>query len=171
MYVCLYACLYVYLYVCFIYSIVCYMVDVCIMYVLCMFHVCFMCVQSHHVQQTGHEPPEMDANPGDRSQSCLWSAEQGNEFGLARRVRSSRPASVCLFFTLRLNLVLTHGIPLAFRHGIYINSQPPSGRSRVYRVTELRTDDVQCRESAGTGPVSLKVVPATGAAFPSPWTN
>ena len=34
-----------------------------------------------------------------------------------------------------------------------------------YRVTQLRTDGVHCRESAGTGPVVLKVVPVTGAAF------
>ena len=32
-------------------------------------------------------------------------------------------------------------------------------KSRVYRVTQLRTDGVHCRESAGTGPVNLKVVP------------
>ena len=38
--------------------------------------------------------------------------------------------------------------------------KPPSasGQSRVYRVTQLRTDGVHCRESAGTGPVNLKVV-------------
>ena len=30
---------------------------------------------------------------------------------------------------------------------------------------ELRTDGVRCRESAGTGPVVLKVVPVAGAAF------
>ena len=41
----------------------------------------------------------------------------------------------------------------------------PSGQSRVYRVTLLRTDGVPCRESAGTGPVVLKVVPVTSAAF------
>ena len=29
----------------------------------------------------------------------------------------------------------------------------------------MRTDGVHCRESAGTGPVNLKVVPVTGAAF------
>ena len=29
----------------------------------------------------------------------------------------------------------------------------------------MRTDGVHCRESAGIGPVNLKVVPATGAAF------
>ena len=29
----------------------------------------------------------------------------------------------------------------------------------------LRTDGVHCRESAGTGPVVLKVVPVTGSPF------
>ena len=37
--------------------------------------------------------------------------------------------------------------------------KPPSSQSRVYRVTQLRTDGVHCRESAGKGSVSLKVVP------------
>ena len=41
------------------------------------------------------------------------------EFGLARRVRRSRPASACSFFILRLNLVLTHGIPPDFRGGVH----------------------------------------------------
>ena len=42
----------------------------------------------------------------------------------------------------------------------YLNRHTtPSGQSRVYRVTHLRTDGVHCRESAGTGPVNLKVVP------------
>ena len=49
--------------------------------------------------------------------------------------------------------------------------QPPSGQSRVYRVMQVRTDRVHCRESAGTGPVNLKVVRVTVAAFQvSPWT-
>ena len=40
---------------------------------------------------------------------------------------------------------------------------PLLGQSRVYRVTQLHTDGVYCRESAATGPVVLKVVPVTGA--------
>ena len=48
---------------------------------------------------------------------------------------------------------------------IYLNRHTPSGQSRVYRVTQLRTDGVHCRESAGTGPVNLKVVPVTSAAI------
>ena len=48
---------------------------------------------------------------------------------------------------------------------IYLNRHAPSGLSRVYRVMQLGTDGVRCRESAGTGPVTLKVVPVTGAVF------
>ena len=41
---------------------------------------------------------------------------------------------------------------------IYLNHHTPSGQSRIYLVTQLRTDGVHCRESAGTGPVVSKVV-------------
>ena len=41
---------------------------------------------------------------------------------------------------------------------IYLNRHTPSGQSRVYRVTQLRTDGVHRRESAGTWPVNLKGV-------------
>ena len=51
------------------------------------------------------------------------------------------------------------------REFIYLNCRTPSGQSRVYRVTQLRTNGVLCRESAGTGPVNLKVVPVTSAAI------
>ena len=47
----------------------------------------------------------------------------------------------------------------------YLYRQPPSDQSRVYRVTQLRSDSVHCRGSAGTGPLVLKVVPVSGAAF------
>ena len=40
-----------------------------------------------------------------------------------------------------------------------LNRRTPSGQTRVYRVTQLRIDGVHCRESAGTGPVDLNVVP------------
>ena len=52
--------------------------------------------------------------------------------------------------------------PPEFRDGghlFILNRHTPSGQSRVYRVTQLlRTVGVHCRESAGTGPVNLKVV-------------
>ena len=70
----------------------------------------------------------------------------------------------------RLNRVLTYGILPEFRDGVHLfilnRHTPPSGQSRVYRVAQLRTDDVHCRESAGTGPVNLKVV---GSKRVLPW--
>ena len=41
-------------------------------------------------------------------------------FGLARRVRQSRPASACSFSILRLNLVLTYGVSPEFRGGVHL---------------------------------------------------
>ena len=47
-----------------------------------------------------------------------------------------------------INLVLTHGIPPPFRDGVHTKySQPPSGQSRVYRVTQLRTEMAFTSES------------------------
>ena len=49
---------------------------------------------------------------------------------------------------------------------MFLNRHTPSGQSRVHRVTQLRNDGVHFRESAGTGPVNLKVVRfQTGAAL------
>ena len=73
------------------------------------------------------------------------------------------PRVSLLISILRLNLVPTYGIPPEFHGGVHLfiyNRHTPSGQSRVYRVTQImRTDGVHCRESAGTGPVNLKVVP------------
>ena len=89
--------------------------------------------------------------PCPRSRSRIWSP------------------SACPFSSLGLNLIgwclLTGFRPLFAMASIYLYRQPPSGQSRVYRVTQLRTEDVHCRESAGAGPDFLKVVPVTGAAL------
>ena len=64
--------------------------------------------------------------------------------------------------------MLTYGIPPDFRGGVHLfilNNHTPLGQSRVYQVTQLRTDGVHCRESAGTKPVVVRVVPVTDAAF------
>ena len=80
---------------------------------------------------------------------------------LVSRDRFGRPDSI-----LRLNLMLTLGIfPISAATPIFLYRHTSSGQSRVYRVTHLLTNGVQCGESAGTGPVVLKVVPVTGAAF------
>ena len=50
---------------------------------------------------------------------------------------------------------ILYGIPPEFRGGVLLfvlNRRTPSGQSRVYRVMQLRTDGVHCRESAGTRP-------------------
>ena len=97
----------------------------------------------------------------------IWSRETGSS--VASRV------SPLLLHGLRLNhqsdwLVLTRNFSRVPRRRPHV-PQPPSGQSRVNRVTQLRTDGVHCRESAGTGPIVLKVhpryyqYPVTGCAF------
>ena len=52
--------------------------------------------------------------------------------------------------------------PPEFCGGVHLlfilNRHTPSSQSRVYRVTQLRTDGVHYREYAGTRPVNLQVV-------------
>ena len=100
-----------------------------------------------------------------RSRLRIWSRETG----------SAVPSRVSLLISIqRLNLVFTYGIPPQFprrRPFNYLNGHTPSGQSRVYRVTQFRTVGVHCRESAGTRPVNLKVVPNEYCLGRSPWTN
>ena len=88
---------------------------------------------------------------------------------------SAVPSRVSLLISiLRLNLVLIYGIPPEFRGGVHLfvyNRHAPPGQSRVYRFTQLRTDGVHCRESAGTGPVNLEVVPNECCLGRSPLTK
>ena len=95
----------------------------------------------------------------------IWSRETG----------SAVPPRVSLLISiLRLNMVLTYGISLEFRDGVHLfiqNRHTPSGQSRVYRVTQLRTDGVHCRQFAGTGAVNLKMVPNEYCLGSSPRTN
>ena len=93
-----------------------------------------------------------------RVRSCLriWSRETG----------SAVPSRVSLLISiLRLNLVLTYyGIPPEFRGGVHLftyNRHTPSGQSRVYRVTQLRTDGVASKPQ-GSNECCLGR---------SPWTN
>ena len=87
---------------------------------------------------------------------------------LVSRDGFGRPVLLQLAHSLHpagLNLALTHGIPTTFRDGVHIYRQPPSGQSRVYPVTQLRTDGVHCGDSIGTGPVVFKAVPVAGSSF------
>ena len=91
-----------------------------------------------------------------RCQSCTWSAEH-------RKMNISLSAFAPKYLVSRDGF----GSPVP-RQPAHHN---PLDQSRVYRVTQLRTDGVHCRESAGTGPVNLKVVPNEGCLGRSLWTN
>ena len=103
--------------------------------------------------------------PGPRFRLRIWS----------RETSSAVPSRVSLLISiLKLNLVLTYGIPPELRGGVHLFIKchhTPSGQSGVYRVTQLRTDGLHCRESVGTGPANLKVVPNECCLGRSPWTN
>ena len=65
-------------------------------------------------------------------------------------------------------MVLTRGIPPAFRDGVHLFTSPTDIRSVPSlsgHITHWRTGGVYCRESADTGLLALEVVPLTGASF------
>ena len=98
------------------------------------------------------------------SRPRIWSRETG----------SAVPSRVSLLISmLRLNLVLLTGfLPISAAASIYLFIPPyVIGSVLSYGVTQLRTDDVHCRESAGTGPVVLKVVPNECCLGRSPPSN
>ena len=116
--------------------------------------------------------------------TCSWSAEQRKLIFPCpraclriwpRETGSAVPSRVSLFISiLRLKLVLPYGIPPESRGGVHLfiyNRHTPWGQTRVYRVTQLHTDGVHCREFAGTGPVNLKVVPDECWLGRSPWAT
>ena len=75
---------------------------------------------------------------------------------------------------MMMMMMITYGIPPESSGGIHLfvlNRHTTSGQSRLHRVTQLRTDGVHCRESAGAGSVNLKVVPNECCLGRSPWTN
>ena len=129
----------------------------------------FVCMHGHHIYS---RVPSMN-QPGKVANPARGQLNRENEFPRPRtRLRiwpretgSAVPSRVSPHFSiLRVDLVLTLLIS-ARRPFIYLNRHTPSGQSRVHRATQLRTDRVHCRESAGTGPVVLKVVPVTGVAI------
>ena len=136
-------------------------------------YVCMSMHSQYFQQSTDTCKPGMVANNPARGQlnrETVFSPVpvRASEFGLAKRVRPSRPASARSFSTLGLNLVLnilTGFLSFSATASTSTYRQPPSGQSRVNRVTQLRIDRVHCRESASTGPVVLRVVPVMGAVF------
>ena len=117
-----------------------------------------------HMYNKSMDQPGKVANPArgqlNRENNYFPVCVRASEFGLATGL--AVPSRVSLLISiLGLNMLLTYyGIPPEFRCGVHLiifNRHTPSGKSRVYRVTQLRTDGVHCRESAGTGSVNLKV--------------
>ena len=116
---------------------------------------------SHPIYQSMDQPGKV-ANP-DRGQlnreneyspvpvrTCLriWSRETG----------STVPSRVSLLISIhRRNMVLTGFLPSSAAASIYL-IKPPYAIESVPSLS-ARTDGVHCRESAGTWPVNLKVVP------------
>ena len=128
-----------------------------------------MYVWSSHIAEYG--------STGYGCQSCSWSVEQGKLIFPCPRTclriwshetGSAVPSRVSLLILQTQTESGAYSREPRFprrRPFIYSNRHTPLGQSRVYRVTQLRTNGVHCRESAGTGPVVLKVVPVTGAAI------
>ena len=104
-----------------------------------------------------------------RENECFSVPVRAEEFGLARQVRPSRPASSSLLIlhTQAESGAYSWDCSRFSRRRPFINlhRQPPSGQSRVYQATQLRADAVHCRETAGTVSIAHKVDPETGAAF------
>ena len=82
-----------------------------------------------HILEQSMDQPGKVANPArgqlKRENEYFPASVRVCEFGLARRVRPSRPASACSSPTLRLNLVLTHHeIPPDFHGGVHLFMPP-----------------------------------------------
>ena len=113
------------------------------------------------------------------NRAWLWSDEQGKCFFFCPRPRlriwSHETASAVMSRVSRLILHTQDKsgaysrappLPPAFRGGVNLyRQQPPPSQSRVSWVTQWHTNGIHHLESAGPGPVVLKVVPVTGAAF------
>ena len=137
----------------------------------------YVCMYGHIYSKSMDQPGEV-TNPA-RGQLN----KENNQFPCppsrlrvwSRKTGSAVLSRVSLLISiLRLNMVLTYGVPPEFRGGVHLfilNRHTPLGQSRVYRATRLRTYGVHCRESAGTGPVNLKVVPNECCLGRSPWTS
>ena len=89
--------------------------------------------------------------------SCLRIWPGGTGLAVPSRV------SPVIIHTQAVSGIYTRGCSRFLQRRPQICHQPPSGRSRGYQVTRLRTEGVHCRESSGIGPVVPKVVPLTGA--------
>ena len=135
------------------------------------------CYNTEYIVVQGKDQPGKIANPARGQLNRIFFLPvlvRAWEFGLARQVWQSRLASACSspYSDWIWCLPIRDSSRLPRRHPyFYLHRHTPSGQSRVYRVTQLRTDGVHCRESAGIGPLTLKIVPNGCWLGRSPWTN
>ena len=98
-----------------------------------------VCTSDHHhiIAEYSMDKPGKIANPArgqlNRENSYSLVPVRAWQFGLARRVQPSRPASACSLSILRLNMVLTHGIPPDFRAMPIYLFKPPYAIGSVPR--------------------------------------
>ena len=111
-----------------------------------------------HTYSKSMEQPGEVANPArgqlNRENEYFPVPDRAWKFGLAIRVRQSRPALACSSpYSGWISCSLKWFLPSSAATSIYLflNRHTPSGQSRVYRVAQLRADGVRCRESTGTG--------------------
>ncbi|CAM9202563.1 unnamed protein product [Ascophyllum nodosum] len=104
--------------------------------------------------------------PCPRSRLRIWSRETGSTV-LSRVTPLILDPKAGLH---PMDPILTHGLLpfLSLPDGGHLHRKPPSRQSQVCQVTQLRTDGVRCQESAGTGPVVLKVAQGTEFLFLQP---
>ena len=101
-----------------------------------------------------------------RSPLRIWSRETGAAVPSRARHLAHLHTQAKLGAYLRDSSRVLRQRPLS-----YSNRYTPSGHSRAYQATLLRTDGVHCREAACTGPLNLKVVPNGCCLGRSPWTK
>ena len=113
------------------------------------------CMYIMYVWSLYHTYSKSEDRPGKVANPARGQLNRGNEyfpvpvraweFGLARRVRQSHPALACSLSILRLNMVLTNGIPPEFRGGVHFMKPPYviglipslSGHAIAYRLRSL----------------------------------
>ena len=136
----------------------------------------------YHIKQSMDQPGKGFANPArgqlNRENEYFSVPVRAVDFGPAGRVRPSRPASACSFSIFRLNhqssiwCLLMGFLPISAAASTYL-FEPPyaiesvpslSGHAIAYRWRLLP----RVRRK---GPVVFKVVPVTGAAFASRWSE
>ena len=111
-----------------------------------------------HTYSKSKDQPDKVANPTrgqlNRKMNISLSAFAPENLVSRDRFGSPVPRQPAHLHTQAESGAYFYGIPPEFRGGVHLfiyNRHTPSGQSRVYRVTQLRTDGVHYRESPARG--------------------